>query len=191
VNLIPNGTSLTKESGAQTARAESGCAQRITPGDTAVKRNSKGKAREKAIQVWTYDQARGAVPYLTSVVRSLRENAVAALALQRQARRLADKPGRPDRNDLIAMQEAERQAREAEARLQETADELHALDVFSLDPAGGLALVPFVQDEQLAWYIFDLFDSQPFRFWRFQSDPDDTRRPVTSQQKGLTGSPLV
>ena len=156
-----------------------------------MKRNSKGKAREKTIQVWTYDQARGAVPYLTSVVRSLREHAVKALALQRQARQLAAKPGRPDRNDLIAQQEVERQAREAETRLQETIDELHALDVFSLDPTGGLALVPFVHDEQLAWYVFDLFDSQPFRFWRFQSDPDDTRRPVTSQQKGATGSPLV
>ena len=156
-----------------------------------MKRNSKGKAREKTIQVWTYDQARGAVPYLTSVVRSLREHAVEALALQRQARQLAAKPGRPDRNDLIAQQEAERQARAADARLQETADELHALDVFSLEPVGGLALVPFVHDEQLAWYIFDLFDSQPFRFWRYQSDPDDTRRPVTSLQKGLTGSPLV
>jgi hypothetical protein len=156
-----------------------------------VKRNSKGKAREKAIQVWTYDQARAAVPYLGSVVRSLREQAIEALALQRQAKRLADKPGRPDRDDLIAFEEAERQARRAEAQLQETADELHALDVFSLDPVGGLALVPFVNDEQLAWYIFDLFDPQPYRFWRYQSDPDDTRRPVTSLQKGLTGSPLV
>jgi hypothetical protein len=156
-----------------------------------VKRKSKGKAREKAIQVWTYDQARGAVPYLTSVVRSLREHALEALALQRQSQRLTAKPGRPDRDDLIAQQEAERQARAAEARLQETADELHALDVFSLDPVGGLALVPFVHEEQLAWYIFDLFDPQPFRFWRYQSDPDDTRRPVTSLQKGRTGSPLA
>ncbi len=156
-----------------------------------MKRNSKGKAREKAIQVWTYDQARGAIPYLTSVVRSLREQALEALALQRRCRRLAAKPGRPDRAALIAQQEAERQARLAEARLQETADELHALDVFSLDPVGGLALVPFVNDEQLAWYIFDLFDPQPFRFWRYQSDPDDTRRPITSLQKGHTGSPLV
>jgi len=156
-----------------------------------VKRNSKGKAREKSIQVWTYEQARAAVPYLTSVVRSLREHSVEALGLQRQARRLAAKAGRPDRDDLIAQEEAERLARRAESRLQETADELHALDVYSLDPTGGVALVPFVQEEQLAWYVFDLFDSQPFRFWRYQSDPDDTRRPVTSLQKGLTGSPLV
>ena len=156
-----------------------------------MKRNSKGKAREKSIQVWTYEQARAAIPYLSSVVRSLREQAVEALALQRQVLRLAGKPGRADRDDLIEHQEAERQARRAETQLQETADELHALDVYSLDPLGGLALVPFVHDEQLAWYIFDLFDSQPFRFWRYQSDPDDTRRPVTSLQKGLTGSPLV
>ena len=29
-----------------------------------------------------------------------------------------------------------------------------------------------------------IFDPQPFRFWRFQSDPDDTRRPVTPRQHG-------
>jgi hypothetical protein len=191
VNLVPHGTSLTKESSARAARAESACAHRITPGDTPVKRNSKGKAREKSIQVWTYDQAQAAIPYITSVVRSLREHAVQALALQRKAQRLAAKPGRPGRDDMIARQEAERQAARAETELQEAADELHTLDVFSLDPIAGLALVPFVHDEQLAWYIFDLFDAQPFRFWRFQTDPDDTRRPVTPLQKGLTGSPAV
>jgi hypothetical protein len=45
--------------------------------------------------------------------------------------------------------------------------------------------VPFVHDEQLAWYIFDLFDAPAFRFWRFQSDPEDTRRPITSKQKAV------
>jgi hypothetical protein len=68
--------------------------------------------------------------------------------------------------------------------MHEDAAELAVLDVYSHDPVKGHALIPFVHDEQLAWYFFDLFDAEPFRFWRFQSDPDETRRPVTARQRG-------
>jgi hypothetical protein len=150
-----------------------------------LKRNPKGaRQRDHTLRVWTYAQARAAAPYIASIVRSLREHGLEALSRRRAAGRLADRPGRPDRKALINREEAERLALQAEDRFQDAAEELQALDVFSLDPVHGLALVPFVHNEQLAWYIFDLFDTQPFRFWRFQSDPDDTRRPVTSLQKG-------
>jgi hypothetical protein len=138
--------------------------------------------------VWSFEEAQAAVPYLSSVIRSLREHGLEALARHRALQRLADRPGRPDRAALLAQEEARREAALAEERFREASEELHALDIFSLDPLQGQALVPFVHDEQLAWYIFDLFDSQPFRFWRFQSDPDETRRPLTARQKGLTGS---
>ena len=154
-----------------------------------MKRRPKGaKPRPHTLRVWTYAQAQAATPYIASIVRSLREHGLEALARHRDARRIADRPGRPDRDALIAGQEAERQARTAEDRLQEAADELHDLDIYSLDPLKGLALVPFVHNDQLAWYVFDLFDPQPFRFWRFQSDPEDTRRPVTALQKGAAGA---
>jgi len=48
--------------------------------------------------------------------------------------------------------------------------------------------VPFVHDGELAWYIFDLFDGNHFRFWRYQSDPEETRRPITVGQEGSVGS---
>jgi hypothetical protein len=151
-----------------------------------VKRNPKGaKSRRQTIQVWSYAQAQAAVPYLASVIRSLREHRLEALAARRTAQRLAGKPGRPNRNDLIAQQEADRKAHEAEGHLQDAAAELQALDVYSLDPVQGLAMVPFVYNGQLAWFIFDLYDPKPFCFWRFQSDPEETRRPVTSMQQDL------
>jgi hypothetical protein len=62
------------------------------------------------------------------------------------------------------------------------AEELAELDVYSLDPLKGQALVPFVHDEQLAWYIFDLFDAEPIRAWRYQSDPEHTRRKLPALQ---------
>ena len=154
-----------------------------------MKRNPKRARRtQDALQVWTFTQAQAAVPYLSSVVRSLREHGLEALTWQRTRQRLANRPGRPTRSLLLAMQEADREADLAQDRFREAAEELHALDIFSLDPLQGQALVPFVHDEQLAWYVFDLFDSQPIRFWRYQSDPDETRRPLTANQKGLTSS---
>jgi hypothetical protein len=110
------------------------------------------------------------------------------LAQQRILQRLESQPGKPDRDTLIAQQEARASADRSEAQFNHAAEELHELDIFSLDPLQGQALVPFVHNEQLAWYIFDLFDTQPFRFWRYQSDPDETRRPLTARQKGLSGS---
>ena len=149
-----------------------------------MKRNSKGAKRRRTIQVWTLTQAKSAAPYLTSVVRSLREHTLEALAGRRRLRAIDERPGRPDRAALIARQDADAAARRAEDEASHDADELLALDIQPLDPVHGQALVPFVHEEQLAWYVFDLFDPQPFRFWRFQSDPDDTRRPVTPRQHG-------
>ena len=148
-------------------------------------RNSKGaKKRQRTIQVWTFAQAKSAVPYLTSILRSLREYTLESLAVRQRFRRIDERPGRPDRDALIAMQETDAEARRAEEHAAHAADELAALDVQSLDAVHGQALVPFVHEEQLAWYVFDLFDPQPLRFWRFQTDPDETRRPLTPREHG-------
>jgi hypothetical protein len=149
-----------------------------------VKRNPKGaKQRSQTLQVRTFGQARAAIPYIASVVRSIREHALEALHQAQKVRRLKDRPGRPDRTALIAQQEAERLARAADDEFQDAVGELQQLDVYCLDPIQGQALIPFVQDEQLAWYIFDLYDSPQLRFWRYQSDPEDTRRPITAAQR--------
>lgn len=149
-----------------------------------MKRPSKGaKERTQTIQVWNYEQAQAAVPYITSILRSIREHALEALQHYRAAKRMADRPGRPNRAAIIAQQEAEREARHADDRFREDLLELQEMDIYTLDPIQGQALVPFVYNDQLAWYIFDLFDAQPLRFWRYQSDPEDTRRPVTAMQR--------
>jgi hypothetical protein len=154
-----------------------------------VKRNpKKARRNQHELRVWTFAEAQAAASYIKSVVRSLREHGLKALAEHRRLRRLAARPGRPNRATLIALQAGEQAMHRAQEEFSEAIDELHTLDIYSLDPLQGQALVPFVHDEQLAWYIFDLFDPKPFRFWRFQTDPDETRRPVTAGQKGLSGS---
>jgi hypothetical protein len=145
-----------------------------------MKRNKGGaKRRQETIQVWSHERARAAIPYIAAVVRSLREHWLDATAKHETARRLSARPGRPDRAALIAEADALRDAREAEDRFEDARVELESLDVYCLDPSAGLALIPFMHDNLLAWYVFDLFSTDPIRFWRFHSDPLKTRRPLT------------
>lgn len=149
-----------------------------------MKRNRKGASKKtQTIRPWTFGRAQAALPYLASVMRSLREHHLEAVHQYLTADRLADKPGRPDRRTLIAQEEARREAQEAKEKFFEAQEELQTIDVFCLQPAHGRALVPFVHDEQLAWFVYDLFDPEPFRFWRYHTDPLETRRPVTPAQQ--------
>ena len=144
-----------------------------------MSRNSKGGTKNRpALQIWSLAQARAVVPYLTSVMTSLREHVLEAQAQHHRAGKLADRPGRADRSTLLALEEAKRDAQRAEDRFHEALNELQSLDIYCLDPAGGLALIPFVHDKQLAWFVFDLFDGKPLRSWRYHSDPMETRRPL-------------
>jgi len=144
-----------------------------------MKRDQKGaKRRRRQIRVWTLEQARAALPYLSSVLRSLREHRLEAVTQHRSAERLAQRPGRPDRETLIAQTESTKAAVQADERFGEALAELQALDIYLIDPIAGQALIPFVHDENLAWYVYDAFDPQPLQFWRYHSDPLDTRRPI-------------
>ncbi len=142
--------------------------------------NRKKGLRKRAtvVPVWTYSQARNAQPYLASVMRSVREHRLEAQNFDLLARRLDRKEGRPDRDRLMALAEARENFRRAEDRLNSEVQELHDLGVYCLDPVRGEALVPFAHEEQLAWFVYELFDKDPIRFWRFHEDPLTMRRPI-------------
>jgi hypothetical protein len=137
------------------------------------------KKQAQTIRVWSYDEAKKATPYITAVMRSLREQRIEAQGLTRRAERLADRPGRPDRTALLEQAETVRQAGEAGGRFDDTIAELHALDVFCIDPIAGTAVIPFLHAKKLAWFVFDLFDEEDhLRQWRYHDDPLETRRPI-------------
>jgi len=75
-------------------------------------------------RVWTLSEARVATPYIASIVRSIREHALEVRAQRRLVKRLAGKPGLPTRNDLIACQDAEQAARQADEHLRDAMEEL-------------------------------------------------------------------
>ena len=145
--------------------------------------NPRRAKRRQSLRLWSFDQAQAAVPYVSSIVRSLRERTIQLQALRNTVTQIETKPGRPDRKAIIALDSARKDLSRAELDYGEALDELEALDFQLLDANQGQALVPFAHDDQLAWYIFDLFDNEPIRSWRFQSDPEETRRKLTSAQK--------
>jgi Uncharacterized conserved protein (DUF2203) len=153
-----------------------------------VKRNRHGsRKRQETIQVWTYDQARRVLPYVASIMRSLRDHCLEAQQHHLTAHRLAKRPGRPNRTAILALTGAVETAKEAEERFHQALDELHTLDVYCLDPVAGLALIPFAKEDRLAWFVFDLFDqSDSLRFWRYHQDPLEQRRPIA---EALAGPP--
>jgi hypothetical protein len=108
----------------------------------------------------------------------LRDSALEAQQFEIEARRLAETPGRPTRRMLIDREESLSAGERAQDRFDQALEELHTLDIYSLDPVSGQALIPFAQGEDLAWYVYDLFDEQPLRYWRYHEDPIETRRSV-------------
>lgn len=141
------------------------------------------KKQRQTVSVWELDQARRAVPYIAAIMRSLREHRLEALGLDQQVQHLKDKPGRPDRTAIVEQTELAKQAQAAHDRFDQAMDELNSLDVFCIDPIQGEAVIPFLHDRKLAWYVFDLFDEgDPLRFWRAHDDPLEARRPIADVQ---------
>jgi hypothetical protein len=152
-------------------------------------RRKRAKARARTFRVWTQPQAEAAVPFITSVMQSVREHFIQRQARQLHLERLESKPGRPNRGALLALETARHDAAHAEEQFADALNELWRLNIYCLDPAQGLALIPFAHpDEQLAWFVFELFEKEKLRFWRFHGDPLETRRPlpVVTEPPSLT-----
>src|SRR6476620_3140258 len=111
--------------------------------------NSPKEARRKksAMRLWTFEQSRAAIPYIASILRSIREHLIEGQTQQRRLAVLEGKPGRHDRATLIGQDEARK-----------AAAELAPLHIVVRDPLQGVALVPFLYDEQLACFVYDLHD---------------------------------
>src|SRR5262245_35947102 len=86
--------------------------------ETPVVKRSKGRRSSHTLRLWTFDDAQAAVPYIASVVRSLREHHLDILTKRRELQALADSPGRLDRKALIAEQETRRDLTRSEQEYQ-------------------------------------------------------------------------
>ncbi len=148
-----------------------------------MKRNRQSSKNQQTIQVWTLEQARSLVPYLTSIIDSMREARLENLAHATRAAKLEARHGRPNRDQILALADEKAKVQETEDRYKKAQEELQQLDVYCINAVQGLALIPFVNEDQLAWFIFDRFDADPLRFWRFHLDPVDVKHPIETVQK--------
>jgi Uncharacterized conserved protein (DUF2203) len=144
-----------------------------------MKRRRKQKRRRlQTIRMWTYPQANKALPYLQSVTQSLREHWLEAQKKRLEVKRLSQRPGRPDRSAILAGERADDEKTRAEDRFTDALNELLSIDVYLLDPVRGVAFIPFQKGEELAWFVYDLFESEGLKSWRLHQDPLETRRPI-------------
>jgi len=105
--------------------------------------------RNRFSGVWTYAQARAVLPYVASIMRSLREHRLDFLRHRLSAQRLAGKPGRPRRDTLLAQEEAAREEGRADAEYQKTLAKLKSLGIRCLDSVASLAIFTVYQDGYL------------------------------------------
>jgi hypothetical protein len=150
---------------------------------------SNSRKSQRTIRLWTLDRAQQAVPYMTSILQSLREHHLEQAAAERRVQRLDARPGRLDRSALIARDEAVRRAAAARDRFDAALRELDALDVFCLDPVQGEAAVPFQHGERLAWFLLDLFAETPLQAWRYHEDAPGLQRPLAELEDRPADAP--
>jgi len=138
----------------------------------------KAKEAVEEFPVWTFEQAGRAIPYVASIMSSIRDQYLQAQGLRHRSRKLEARPGRPDRRTIIQQEEAKREADRLQDQILDSAKELAQLNVHCVDPVNGLAMIPFVQGGQLAWLVFSLFDETKITSWRYHHDPLTARRPL-------------
>ncbi len=147
------------------------------------RRRNKEKAM-RALRLWNYEEAARAVPYLRSVVGSLREHWLAAQSARRAGELLARRPGRANRARIAEGNSLSAGQQRAESHFNEALDELMRIDIYLLDPVRGVALIPFRKEDDLAWYVFDQFDAHGLSGWRYHNDPLEQCRPLPEHSAG-------
>ena len=114
------------------------------------RRRNKEKRSLRALRLWNYEEAARAVPYLRSVVGSLREHWIEAQRQRRASELLASRPGRPDRQRLLTSADLHTRQETAEGRFNDALDELMAIDVYLLDPVKGVYKKLVLRDGKVA-----------------------------------------
>jgi hypothetical protein len=139
----------------------------------------------RVLRLWSQTDAIRAVPYLRAVVGSMREHWLDAQSKRRDRQRLDRRPGRSDRARILAGEELDVARAKAEDRFDEAVQELMRIDVYLVDPVQGVVLIPFRKEDDLAWYVFDVFDERGLAGWRYHSDPLEECRPLDGAACGL------
>ena len=143
-----------------------------------MKRRRKRPKSMRVMHLWSFSEVTKAVPYLRSITSSLREHWLDVLTTQRQLDRATQTKSPAKREQILEEETRKDERQRAQNKFEEALEELNRIDVFLLDPVRGTALLPFRKEDDLAWYVFDLFTSAGLVGWRLHNDPIDECRPL-------------
>lgn len=143
-----------------------------------MKRRRERSERMRVMRLWNWSEATKAVPYLHSVIGSLREHWLEVLCAERQLQLSTKDKAAERRQRLLEDQNHQDDRRRAETKFEDALDELNGVDVLLLDPVQGLAMIPFRKEDGLAWYVFDHFTEPGLIGWRYDHDPIEEYRPL-------------
>jgi hypothetical protein len=138
-----------------------------------MKPSQPPKPHAQGMSIWTLEQARKAIPYIHALMSSLREHRLEEISNHMRSKGLI---GSPNPGRKLDGERARSEAQVAERSFQEAFDELQSLSIYPLNAIQGVALLPFIREHHLAWLIFDLFDEDPLRCWRYHDDPPQAIR---------------
>lgn len=141
-------------------------------------RRDRSDNRMRVMNLWIWSDVVKAIPYLHSVVGSLREHWLDVLTAQKDLDKSAAREGLANRQQLLDDKALESDRVRAQEKFDDAIEELTKIDVFLLDPVRGLALIPFRKEDDLGWYIFDHFAKRGVIGWRLHDDPIDRCRPL-------------
>jgi hypothetical protein len=151
------------------------------------RKSAKKSRRLKVIRLWNYPEAIRAVPYLRSVLDALRNHYLDSLRHRLTIKRLSDK--KPERDTLIALDEARKDLDRAQDAFKDSHRELRRIDVFLLDPLEGVALIPCQKTDALAWMVFEQHSEEGLVGWRWHTDSFDLRRPLAELEEPAAATP--
>ena len=143
-----------------------------------MKSRRRRSKRLRVLHLWTLTEVEKAVPYLRSIVGSLREHWLDVLTTERKLERADKHPQARERSRRFAAEDMREDRQRAQGKFDDALHELNNIDVYLLDAGQGLALLPFRKEEELAWYVYDQFADTGLTGWRMHEDPFETCRPL-------------
>jgi len=156
-----------------------------------MKPRRKSSKRMRVLHLWTLPELQKAVPYLRSVIVSLREHWLDTLTTERHLNLAAQRPQSTQRNLLVAADDLREERRRAQQKFEDALEELNRIDVFLLDAVKGLALVPFRKEDDLAWFVFDQFSPRGIIGWRNHDDPIEKCLPLNLLEQPVAPGPVL
>lgn len=129
---------------------------------------------------WEYKAVINAVPYVKSLMNSIRDCTIQINGIKSRLKRLADKPGRCDRQRYDEIGDLKLQEIKKQTELDWSQEDLKSLGVLCYDAVQQIAMFYFRMKDgdsfSGAWFVYSIVDKSIT--WRRDDDEYDVRRKI-------------